>query len=102
MEDRGKGNSQKNGYLYSKEKGKKIDLHERTCLKTFNFQKHYLFEGTKLDGNVKELPYARNILKTYPHYPMSKEQHFLLLVSEDKLPSCGFNIYFLSTKVGSY
>lgn len=84
-----------------KRKGKKIDLHGRTCLNIFNFQKHPLFEGTKLDGNVKEPPYTRNILKTYPHYPTSKEQDFLLLVSEDKLPSCGFDIYFLSTKVDS-
>lgn len=44
----------------------KIDLCEKTCLKTFNFRKSHHFEGTKLARNIKELPYARNILKIHP------------------------------------
>lgn len=52
--------------------------------------------------NVKTLPYARNILRNSALHPLSKEQSFLPLDSLDKLPSCGSDKYFPSTKVGSY
>lgn len=77
-------------------------MSERTCLKTFNFQKHCLLEWMKLAKNVKTLPYSRNILRNSALYPLSKEQNFLPLDSLDKLPSCGSDKYFPSTKVGSY
>lgn len=81
----------------------KIDLSERTCPKTFNFQKHCLLKWMKLAKNIKKLPYARNILKNSEVLTLVILclKHFLPLDSLDKLPSCGFDIYFLSTQVGS-
>lgn len=96
--DRKRGNPQENGYLYSK--GGKTRFAWKNLPPYFQFPS--LFDGTKLAGNVEELSSARNTLKIFPHYPLPKEQHFSPQVSLDKLPSCGFDIYFPNTKAGSY
>lgn len=73
---------------------------ERTCLQSFHFQKHRLFEWTKVANNVKKASLCKKHFEQFrslpPRYALSEEQHFLPPDSLHKLPSCGFDIY-LST-----